>query len=71
MIAAPIAGSYIAPATVDMSSALTNVSIGAASETTSEIAGHIGSKIVDSNNFTQGNQTIPECVIQKTETENK
>lgn len=69
-LAAPIAGVTIGPATTGLTTAVTNVGIGAAVEATSTISGEIGSKIMDDGDPTQGNQTIPGCTIQKTKNEN-
>jgi hypothetical protein len=61
----PYVSNFIAPATTGVTNAITNVGIGAASKATSEITGGIGSKTMNSNDTTQDNQTIPECVMQK------
>ncbi len=70
-LAAPIAGVVIGPATTGVTTALTNVGIGAATEATATIAGGVGSKIMDNSEPTQGEIKIPECVVQKAENQKK
>lgn len=70
-LTAPYVGNYIVPPATGITSAITDIGIGAAAKATSTIAGGVGSKIIDESDHAHGNQVTPECVIQKAENQKK
>ncbi|HAK87632.1 MAG: hypothetical protein A2X55_08915 [Nitrospirae bacterium GWB2_47_37] len=64
-VALPVAGMVLGPATNGISTAVTNVVMGAGTNIASEVTAGIGNKIITDNPDIQG-QNLPECITETT-----